>query len=124
MVNEIPVPDESGQNIIYVRAGLMPWGIKNKVQSAGVRMGLDGKPYVDVGLMSQALMLRNIVRWEGPALKDFKLTPDGLDTLAGPHGDAVLAEINRQNPAATNPNGRSPTAITSTNAGATNTPVG
>lgn len=128
MANEIPVPDESGENIIYIRAGKMPWGIKNKVQSAAVQIsvGMDGdgtQTRVTVAAYQYALMLHNIIRWEGPALKDFKLTQAGLDTLDADHGDAVLAEIQRQNPARTSPNPKSPTSSTSTSAGATSTPA-
>jgi hypothetical protein len=128
MVNEIPVPDESGENIIYIRAGKMPWGIKNKVQSAAVQIavGADGdgaQTRVTVAAYQYALMLHNIIRWEGPALRDFRLTQAGLDTLDADHGDAVLAEIQRQNPAKTSPNVKPPTATTSTNAGAASTPA-
>jgi hypothetical protein len=129
MSNEpIAVPDESGENIIYIRAGKMPWGIKNKVQGAAVQIsaglaGNDPQTRITVAAYQAALMLHNIVRWEGPALQGFKLTQAGLDMLDPDHGDAVLTEIQRQNPARTSPNRTSPTTATSTSAGATNTPT-
>ena len=109
---EIPVPDESGENIIYVRAGKMPWGIKNKVQSAAVQISVDlagGNPRATVttAAANAALMLHNILRWEGPALEKFSLTTAGLDTLDGDHGDAVMEAIARQNPTKKSPNPKS-----------------
>jgi hypothetical protein len=128
MVNEIPVPDESGENIIYIRPR-MKWGVKNRVQGTAARIQMDmnaGKPLVLVTTAAYqvALMLNNIIRWEGPALKDFKLNEAGLDDLDPDHGDAVLNAINAANKAKTSPNPKPPTATISTSDGATNTPAG
>lgn len=128
MTEPIAIPDESGENIIYIRAGRMPWGIKNKVQSAAVQIsagmaGDEPQTRITIAAYQAALLLHNIVRWEGPALKGFKLTAAGLDTLDADHGDAVLAAIQEQNPAKPSPNPKSPTSSTSINAGATSTPA-
>ena len=113
MAEEVAVPDESGENIFYVRAGRMPWGVNNRVQGAAFQINIDmagGKPkgVVAMAAYNAALMLHNILRWEGPALTGFTLTQAGLDTIDAGHGDAVLAEINRQNKPKASPNPKSP----------------
>ena len=119
-VSKEPVPvsvPEDPDNIIYIKAK-MDYGTKQRVQQAmlQVTLGQASTPSampLDMGAYNIALLVHNIVRWDGPAfagagyhelLADpafagVSCTPANIERLDSdePLVEAVLAEINRRN---------------------------
>lgn len=71
----------------------MGWGIRNRVASA-VR-GTNGVP--DDFSTATALLVHNIVAWEGPDFEGKAITTEALDDLDPDLGDAVLKRITEVN---------------------------
>ena len=105
-VSKEPVPvsvPEDPDNIIYIKAK-MDYGTKQRVQQAmlQVTLGQASTPSampLDMGAYNIALLVHNIVRWDGPAFAGVSCTPANIERLDSdePLVEAVLAEINRRN---------------------------
>lgn len=116
----VPVPDPKGSNnIIWIKAR-MDVETRGKVRSELAEMGTDGKtPIIHAGAAQLALLLHNIVRWEGPDLGLMSCTPAAIRMLdpADPHIEAVLNEIGARNTPKESPNPKSAGASTLESAG-------
>jgi hypothetical protein len=98
----VSVPDDPG-NVIYIRPK-MDFGTKQRVQAALLRVTAQDAAEatttpLDVAAGNIALLVYNIVRWEGPAFAGVPCTPANIERLDSdePLVDAVLAELNRRN---------------------------
>jgi hypothetical protein len=120
--NPDEVVSDTRPNVIYVRAR-MDVETAGKVSSELVSIGADGKTVeAHLGANQTALLIHNIVRWEGPDFDGVPCDAAHIRTLdpTEPHIALVLEEIAERNKRRESPNGRSPaTGSTSTSAGST-----
>lgn len=98
----VSLPDDPA-NCIYIRPK-MDFGTKQRVQQAmlSITLGQAGHSSevpLDMGAYNIALLVANVVRWEGPAFADVPCTPANIERLDSdePLVEAVMAEINRRN---------------------------
>lgn len=128
-VNDPPAPvyefdpdatlSEAAPNIIWVKSR-MDVETDARVKSELVTLGADGKtPEIHTGAHSMALLVHNIVRWEGPDLSMVPCTAENIRRLdpSEPHLQRVLEEIARRNTRRAAPNPKSPTPTGSSSAG-------
>lgn len=103
----VPISDGKG-NTIYIRAK-MGYGIKNRVAGKAASVSTDGKSAdvdVDVGAYQIALLVLNVLGWEGPDFVDEETgkpvpcTPENIELADSdePLWAEVLEEIARRNP--------------------------
>ena len=126
----VPVPefeagtvlDDDGQprrpNIIYIRPK-MNFKTEAMVNAAALRIDTSGKSEMHPEDYLVALLVQNIVRWEGPDFDSMPCTPENIENLDPdePHIERVCDEIARRNRKRTSPNPKSPTANGSMSAG-------
>lgn len=113
-----------GDNTIYIKPR-MDFGTKSRVQDALARISSgsstagDTTILVTIGAQNLALMVHNIVAWDGPAFTDQQTgklaacTPANIERLDPdlPLVEAVLARISEVNlPRGSSPNGTASTA--------------
>ena len=128
-VTDAPVPvaefgpdvvSDAPPNVIYIKAR-MDVETKGKVTSEMVTLGSDQKSLeFRAGANETALLVHNIVRWEGPDFAGVACTAENIRRLdpTEPHIARVLEEIAARNKAKESPNPKSPAASISMNAGA------
>lgn len=107
-------------NAIYIKAR-MDVETKGKVTSEMVTLGADQKSLeFRAGANETALLVHNIVGWEGPDFAGVACTPENIRKLdpTEPHVARVLEEIALRNRAKAGPSPKSPGASTSMSAGA------
>lgn len=92
------VISETPPNVIWIKAR-MDVETKGRVQSELISVDKQGNAVVQVGANSMALLIHNIVRWEGPDLGAMACTPANIRTLDPnePHIALVLEEIATRN---------------------------
>lgn len=120
-----------GVNTIFVRPK-MPFGIRQKVLSAVAKLSTTGDTGAgeadasfDIGAYQTALMINNIVGWEGPEFEDaatgkiIPCTPANILRLDAdePLVEQVLEEIERRSNLKGSPDPNSPTPTGSTSGG-------
>jgi hypothetical protein len=94
------IRDEAG-NTIWIRRK-MGWGVRNRVNSAATQIGGTGgdmSSSVDIGAYRNALLLVNILAWDGPDLGGKPITQESLDDLDPELGERVYDRIGELNPA-------------------------
>jgi hypothetical protein len=99
-IDRVDVRDEAG-NVIWIRRK-MGWGVRNRVNSAATQIGGTGgdmSSSVDIGAYRNALLLVNILAWDGPDLGGKAITQDALDDLDPDLGERVYDRIGELNPA-------------------------
>ena len=101
-VSEDNAPTGQDPNIIYIKPK-MDVRTRNEVIGSGSRVAVqEGVADVnfDVGGYQTALLVNNIVRWEGPAFDGVACTPEAIGSLDPdePLVEKVLDEIARRNP--------------------------
>jgi hypothetical protein len=114
------VISETQPNVIYIRAK-MDVATDAKVKSELVTMGADNKTVeMRLGENQLALLIHNIVKWDGPDLKDVPCTVANIRALdpTEPHIVLVLDEIARRNARPPSPNPKSAAGSTSAKNGA------
>ena len=128
-VNDPPVPiaefdpdvaiTDQPPNVIWIKPR-MDIETRGKVQNEMLVLGKDNKPEIRVGENGLALLIHNIVKWEGPDFDAVPLTRANIAKLDPnePHIAAVSAAIAERNQAAASPNVPSDAANTSTSGGA------
>jgi len=128
-VNDPPVPvyefdpnvviTDRAPNIIWIKAR-MDVETRGKVQNEMLVLGKDNKPEIRVGENGLALLIHNIVKWEGPDFDAVPLTRANIAKLDPnePHIAAVSDAIAEHNKAAPSPNPPSDAANTSMSGGA------
>jgi len=100
------VLSETPPNVIYIRAK-MDVATDAKVKADVVKIGADDKTIErHIGLYQLALLIHNIVRWDGPDLASVPCTPEQIRALdpTEPHLVLVLDEIARRNKRPDSPN--------------------
>lgn len=105
----VPVSVDGGVNTIYIRPK-MDFATKQRVLGSLAQIGRitertraeDVQINTNLGQYNLALMVQNIVKWEGPAFAGVPCTAAAIARLDPDEllVDAVLAEINRRNTAA------------------------
>lgn len=106
-------------NIIWIRAK-MDVATDAKVKSELFKLAGDNKTMeAHLGENQLALLVHNIVKWEGPDLGHIPCTPDNIRKLdpTEPHIALVLEAIASRNKRPDGPSPKSATASTSMNAG-------
>lgn len=85
-------------NVIYIKAK-MDVATKAKVTSEMFSLGKGGDLEARLGANEMALLIHNIVRWEGPDLGSVPCTPENIKKLdpTEPHIAKVLEEIATRN---------------------------
>jgi hypothetical protein len=114
------VISDTPPNVIYIKAR-MDVATDAKVKNELLKLGSDNKTMEShLGENAVALLVHNIVKWEGPDLSSVPCTPANIRTLDPnePHIALVLEEITRRNARPDGPSPKSPDASTSGNAGA------
>ena len=114
------VMSDQAPNIIYIKSK-MDLATDAKVKSELMKVGSDGKTFeAHLGENQLALLIHNIVRWEGPDLSGIPCTPENIRRLNPnePHLALVLEEIGRRNARTPSPSPKSAGASTSASAGA------
>lgn len=99
-------------NIIYIKSK-MDLATDAKVKNELVTLGADNKTMeAHLGENQLALLIHNIVRWEGPDLGQIPCTVANIRMLdpTEPHIVLVLDEIARRNARSTSPNEKPPIA--------------
>lgn len=94
------VPVTVDDNTVYIR-GKMDLGTRNRCLDAlAVISPSGGSMESHLGEYATALMVNNILGWEGPAFAGVECTPANIARLDPdePIVEAVLAEIGRRNP--------------------------
>lgn len=120
-----------GENTIYIKPK-MDYGTRNAILGAAADARLDAKgnvsaPKIEVGRYQNALLVHNIVAWEGPAFATVVCTPANILRLDPdePLVVKVLEEIARRNPQKQSPVPNSRTASgSSTTGGSDSIPSG
>lgn len=117
---EVPIPEfdpavvlsETAPNVIYIRAR-MDVETNGRVASEMVSYAKDGTATISPGLNDMALLIHNILRWEGPDLGQIACIPLNIRRLdpKDPHIAMVLEEIAKRNKARVAPNPKSSTTI-------------
>lgn len=128
-VNDPPVPvyefnpsevvSDTPPNVIWIKAR-MDVATQAKVTSELFTMDKTSKDLeARLGENQVALLVHNIVKWEGPDLSAIPCTPDVIRTLDPnePHIAAVLEEIAQRNKKRESPKKESATTAGSTSAG-------
>lgn len=97
------VPVTDGENTIYIREK-MNVEIKGKVMSQALSSQMTGGDMsvsMDIGAWTLAILVNNILNWDGPAFEGVRCTPANIGMLDPdePLVLKVLAEIDRRNPA-------------------------
>lgn len=117
-------PDETisdqPPNIIWIR-GRMDMKVSGKVKSELIGFGADGKTVeMRPGQNETALLIHNILRWEGPDLGMIPCTPENIQKLnpSEPHIRLVLEEIAERNKVTPSPKAGPGAISTSMSAGA------
>lgn len=90
--------DDSG-DAIYIR-GTMNLATRNKVMGMAGKVNTGSKDTeFDIGEYNTALMVLNILRWEGPGFEGLPCNRENIEELApnDPLVEKVLAEINARN---------------------------
>lgn len=112
--DRVPISDEAG-NTIYIRPK-MDYGTRSQVLGAAADARLDDKgnaktATVNVGRYQNALLVNNILDWDGPAFTDMACTPVNILRLDPdePLVVKVLEEIATRNPQRQAPNPKSRT---------------
>lgn len=117
-----------GVNTVYIRPR-MSFGVQQKVASAMLRLAdADTESGVassyDLGAYQTAMMVHNVVAWEGPAFRDERgqtvpCTPANILRLDPdePLVKRVLQELTERNTPKASPDPNSPTPTGSTSAG-------
>lgn len=108
-------------NVITIRAR-MDVATAGKVRSEMVTLDDNGKPELQIGIQTGALLLHNIVSWRGPDFDGLPCTPANIRALpsadSDPFIEKVVNEIGTRNRKRESPNGRSGATInTSVSAG-------
>lgn len=128
-VTDAPVPvyefdaaevlTDAKPNVIWIKPK-MDVATKGKVTSEMFSMGKGGELEAKLGANETALLLHNVVRWEGPDFDAVPCTPENIRKLdpTEPHVAAVLEAIAERNKSP-KVQRASATPSTSTNAGAT-----
>jgi hypothetical protein len=113
------VVSECAPNIIWIRAR-MDVATSGKVANELVKVGGDNAPEYHLGAQQVALLIHNIMQWEGPDFDGVPCTPERIRTLDPnePHIVKVLEEIAERNKPRASPNAKSAGANTSTTNGA------
>lgn len=109
------VPITVGDNTIYIKAK-MDYGTRNQVLSAAADARMDDKgnakaATVNIGRYQNALLVNNIVDWNGPAFENIACTAVNILRLDPdePLVVKVLEEIATRNPQRQAPNPKSRT---------------
>jgi hypothetical protein len=105
------VISDTPPNIIFIKSK-MDVATDARVKSELVKMAGDNKTVeMHLGENQLALLIHNIVRWEGPDLGSIPCTPANIRTLdpTEPHIALVLEEIARRNARKESPLPKSPT---------------
>jgi hypothetical protein len=113
------VISDTPPNVIYIKSK-MDLATDARVKSELTRIGDDNKTMeLRLGDNQMALLIHNIVRWEGPDLGSVPCTPANIRALdpTEPHIALVLEEIARRNARKESPLPKSPTSATSASAG-------
>lgn len=113
------VISDGAPNIIYIRAR-MDVETSGKVKNALFAVDEASQSLeLRAGANETALLIHNIVRWEGPDLGQIPCTPENIRKLdpTEPHIALVLEEIAKRNKPKASPNPKSPTANGSTSGG-------
>lgn len=103
----VPISDKEG-NTVYIRAK-MGYGVKNQVAGRASAVSVNGKGTeveVDVGAYQTALLVLNVVGWDGPDFVDeetgkpIPCTPENIEFADSdePLWAEVLEEIAKRNP--------------------------
>lgn len=111
---------EQAPNIIWIKSK-MDLQTQAAVQSELLKLGADNKSIeAHLGGNVMALLIHNIVRWEGPDFDGVPCTPATIRTLDPqlPILELVIEEITRRNARTPSPNPKSAGASTSASAGA------
>jgi hypothetical protein len=114
------VISETPPNVIYIKSK-MDVATDAKVKSELVTMGADNKTVeMRLGENQLALLIHNIVRWEGPDLASVPCTVANIRALdpTEPHIVLVLDEIARRNKRPDSPNPKLPAGSTFGKSGA------
>ena len=116
------VLDEEGEpkkpNIVWIKPR-MDVATQAKVQNATLILGKDNQPEFRIGDHGVALLVYNIVRWEGPDFDKWPCTPEWIRKLyrSEPFIERVYEEIASRNQVAVSPNRPSLAIGTSMNDG-------
>jgi len=105
------VISDTPPNVIYIKAK-MDLATDARVKSELTKIGDDRKTMeLHLGENQLALLIHNIVRWEGPDLSSIPCTPDNIRTMnpTEPHLEKVLEEIAERNKRKAAPNPKPPT---------------
>jgi hypothetical protein len=134
-VHDQPVPiyefdadtviSETPPNIIWIKAK-MDMATDAKVKSELMKLGSDNKTLeAHLGENQMALLIHNIVRWEGPDFAGVPCTPENIRTLdpTEPHLTLVLDAIAERNRRTPGPSPKSAGVNTSANVGASDLTV-
>jgi hypothetical protein len=117
----VPIPefeagtvlDDDGQprrpNVIYIRPK-MNYKTEAAVNAAALRIDTSGASEMHPEDYLVALLVQNIVRWEGPDFDGVPCTPSNIENLDPdePHIERVCDEIARRNKKKESPNPKSP----------------
>lgn len=107
-VDKKRVPVTDGTNTVHIRSK-MSYGIKNQVAGKAASVSTNGRSAevdVDVGAYQTALLVMNVLGWEGPDFVDeetgkpIPCTPENIEAADDdePLWQMVLEEIARRNP--------------------------
>lgn len=119
---------EDGQprrpNVIYIRSK-MNFKTETRVNAAALKVDTSGTGEIHPEEYLIALLVQNIVRWEGPDFDGVACTPENIENLDPdePHIERVCDEIARRNKKRTSPNPKSPTANGSMSGGGAGLPA-
>lgn len=124
------VVSDTPPNIIWIRAR-MDVETQGKVQSELVKLDGEGKAELHAGANQTALLIHNVVRWEGPDFEQLDEADEVMRDAAGrpiyvpctpenirqldprePFIEKVLDEIAERNRKRTSPNGHAPATTT------------
>lgn len=110
-------------NVIYILSK-MNVSVKGRVTSELFTVGKAGDLEARLGANETALLVHNVVKWEGPDFDGVPCTPDNIRKLdpTEPHIEKVLEEIAERNKAPKAPKA-SATTSTSMSAGAIDLPT-
>jgi hypothetical protein len=97
-ISDERVPVTVGDNTIFIRPK-MSVGVKNRVIGAAAKVEGKGAEF-NVGAYTTALLVHNVLGWEGPAFEGFKCTPENIEKLDPDESlvEAAIEEIARRNP--------------------------
>ncbi len=80
-VKKETVPVADGDNVIHIKAK-MDFGTRQSVLGEAMRFEFEGGARrMDLGAYNKALLVHNIVKWEGPDFKGVPCTPENILAL-------------------------------------------